>query len=273
VFPLKDISTSSCLLAFTAGWISRFGVPDDITSDRGTQFTAGVWTDFCKRLGIKHHLTTAYHPQANGLVERFHRQLKEALRARAAGDKWMDSLPWVLLGLRSAPKEDSGLSSAELVYGAPLSLPGEFLGSPDMSVETLVDRARTGLPSFEPPATRPCHPEAGKNLPAALASASHVYVLRGGSLPPLAPRYSGPFVVLERSAKTFRLAVGNREEVVSVDRLKPHLGTSPTSPAVPPRRGRPPSGILSYAEVVVRGRGRPQSSSASTSTDEEAGGE
>jgi transposase InsO family protein len=167
VFPLKDISTSSCMQAFTAGWISRFGVPDDLTSDRGTQFTAGTWTDFCKRLGIKHHLTTAYHPQANGLVERFHRQLKEALRAKAAGDKWMDSLPWVLFGLRSAPKEDSSLSSAELVYGAPLSLPGEFLGSQDMPVETLVDRVRAGLPNFEPPVTRPCRPEAGEGLPAA----------------------------------------------------------------------------------------------------------
>jgi hypothetical protein len=166
--------------------------------------------------------------------------LKEALRAKAAGVKWMDSLPWVLLGLRSAPKEDSGLSSAEMVYGAPLSLPGEFLGSPDMPVETLVDRVRAGLPDFEPPAMRLCRPEVGEGLPAALASASHVYVLKGGSLPSLAQRYSGPFVVLERNAKTFRLAVGSREEVVSVDRLKPHLGTLSTSSAVPPRRGRPP---------------------------------
>jgi hypothetical protein len=71
----------------------------------------------------------------------------------------------------------------------------------------------------------------------------------------------------------FRLVVGNREEVVFVDRLKPHLGTSSTSSAVPPRRGWPPSKVLSYADVVIRGRGRPQSSSASTSSDAEAGGE
>jgi hypothetical protein len=61
------------------------------------------------------------------MVERSHRQLKDALRARLAGVNWYQHLPWVLLGLRAAPKEDSAVSSAELVYGASPSLPGEFL--------------------------------------------------------------------------------------------------------------------------------------------------
>jgi hypothetical protein len=52
-------------------------------------------------------------------------------------------------------------------------------------------------------------------------------------VPPLAPLYTGPFQVLERHAKTFRLRVGSKEEVVSVDRLKPHAGTSPVIPASP----------------------------------------
>ena len=48
--------------------------------------------------GQLHH-TTAYHPQANGIVERFHRQLKAALKARLVGPAWVDELPLVLLGL------------------------------------------------------------------------------------------------------------------------------------------------------------------------------
>jgi hypothetical protein len=141
--PLISTSTASCADAFLSGWVSRFGLPSILTSDRGVQFSSEVWSQLCTSLGISHRLTTAYHPQANGLVERFHRQLKEALRARLDNQDWMSQLPWVLLGLRAAPKEDSALSSAELVYGEPLVLPGQFvdtaLPSPDF-VQQLRDR-------------------------------------------------------------------------------------------------------------------------------------
>ncbi|GFR76562.1 Pol polyprotein [Elysia marginata] len=76
--------------------------------------------------GVQIYRTTAYHPQSNGLIERFHRTLKAALKAGLQGPNWADELPWVLMGLRTAPKEDLGTSAAELVYGTPLSVPGEF---------------------------------------------------------------------------------------------------------------------------------------------------
>ncbi len=76
--------------------------------------------------GISHSFTTAYYSQSNGMIERAHRQLKDSLRTRLAGVHWPQHLPWVLLGLRAAPNEDSGASSAELVLGAPLTLPDQF---------------------------------------------------------------------------------------------------------------------------------------------------
>jgi hypothetical protein len=68
-----------CAAALLQGWIQRFGVPGIITSDRGPQFTSSLWAALCSLLSIKHTQTTAYHPQSNGLVERFHRRLKDAL--------------------------------------------------------------------------------------------------------------------------------------------------------------------------------------------------
>jgi cleavage and polyadenylation specificity factor subunit 1 len=121
-FPLKAVAAADCADAFIAGWVSRFGVPSCLTSDRGVQFCSVVWAAMMNKLGIKHIMTTAYHPQSNGVLERFHRRLKDALRAKAAAAAaadWSLQLPLVMLGLRSAPREDSGISAAELVFGSP----------------------------------------------------------------------------------------------------------------------------------------------------------
>ena len=115
--PIHDTTTFTCARAFIYNWIARFGVPSHITSDRGAQFTSALWRDMAELFGTQLHHTTAYHPQANGLVERFHRQLKASLRTRLTGPNWADELPWVLLGIRTSPKEDLGASSAELVFG------------------------------------------------------------------------------------------------------------------------------------------------------------
>ena len=88
--PLASITAADCARALFAGWVSRFGVPATITSDRGAQFTSALWAGLCSLLNIQHSPTTAYHPQSNGLVERFHRRLKDALLSRAAAADWHD---------------------------------------------------------------------------------------------------------------------------------------------------------------------------------------
>ncbi len=88
-----------------------------------------------------------------------------------------------------------------------------------------------------------------------------MYVRRGGTTAPLTPTYAGPYEILESGEKTFLIRIGNREDRVSVDRLKPHLGKEPVQPATPRRRGRPKNvqeaaGVASphpYAEVVAGG--------------------
>ncbi len=136
----------------------------------------------------------------------------------------------MLLGLRAAPKEDSAVSSAELVTGTPLVLPGHLLHVPD---PPCVD--------VQPPPTRPVSYAAAANTPPAhLARAEHVYVHVGGQQKPLAAPNAGPYLVVSKGAKTFTIQVGQRQEIVSGDRLKPHAGLGPVSPAEAASRGRPP---------------------------------
>ena len=107
-------SSSVCAKMLIREWIPRFGVPDIITSDRGSQFVSQL----CTLMGIKRDPTTAYHPQHNGELERWHRSLKNALRARLQSKRtWVQELPWVLLGLREAPNLDTGVSPSVLVTG------------------------------------------------------------------------------------------------------------------------------------------------------------
>ena len=127
VVPLPDAHASTCASVLIQHWIARFGAPADITSDRGRQFTSTLWTMLNKLLGIEAKTTTAYHPQANGMVERFHRQLKTALKTRTASPNWLDELPMVLLGVRSIWRADLDCSPVELVYRSTLRIPGEFL--------------------------------------------------------------------------------------------------------------------------------------------------
>ncbi len=77
--PLSETSAVACAKALTFTWISRFGVPETITSDRGPQFTSNLWFQLCEMLNISHKQTTAYHPESNGAVERLHRRLEDAL--------------------------------------------------------------------------------------------------------------------------------------------------------------------------------------------------
>ena len=78
--PLANITADAVAQAFLSGWISRFSVPSTIITDRGCQFESQLWSTLMSLLGSKRARTTAYHPQANGMVERFHCQLKAGLK-------------------------------------------------------------------------------------------------------------------------------------------------------------------------------------------------
>ena len=208
-FPLSHITAETVAQAFLSGWISCFGVPSTIVTDRGCQFESELWHTLMTLLGSKRACITAYHPQTNGMVERFHRQLKAALKAQPNPHLWMDALPLVLLGIRMSLKEDISVTAAEMVYGTTLRLLGEFFNpSPVTSVpdpSDYVSRLRASVQHIRPVSPRLTQPHS--KVVDGLSTATHVFLRHYAVHKPLKPPYDGPYQVLKRTDKHFTLSI------------------------------------------------------------------
>ena len=219
--PMADISADTVARTFVSGWVARFGIPSTVTTDRGRQFESHLWRALTELLGCQHLRTTAYHPSANGMVERFHRQLKASLKAKAPLP-WTDSLPMTLLSIRTALKSDLQCSVAELVYGTTLRLPGEFFQQP-IPVDdpaSLVQRLKSAMHQLKAPPVR-SQTQRKVHIDEELSSCTHVFVRNDSVRKPLQPPYDGPYRVLSREDKHYKLDLNGRQDTVSVDRLKP----------------------------------------------------
>uniref|UniRef100_A0A3Q3A6S0 Gypsy retrotransposon integrase-like protein 1 n=1 Tax=Kryptolebias marmoratus TaxID=37003 RepID=A0A3Q3A6S0_KRYMA len=95
------------------------GIPQDILSDRGPQFSARVWKHFCSALEAKVSLTSGYHPQSNGQVERMNQELEATLRCLTSSNPtdWSTYLPWVEYAHNAHISAATGLSPFEVSLG------------------------------------------------------------------------------------------------------------------------------------------------------------
>ena len=99
--------------------LARVGIPKEILTDQGANFTSQLLAEIYRSLHIKALRTSPYHPQTDGLVERFNATLKAMLRKSADedGKDWDRLLPYILFAYREVPHESTGFSPFELLYG------------------------------------------------------------------------------------------------------------------------------------------------------------
>ncbi len=116
--PLRSIKARTIVKAVVK-FCTMFGMPKHIQSDQGTNFMSNVFAKVMKQLAIKHHVSSAYHPQSQGAIERFHQTLKSMLRTYCVEHEkeWDEHIPLLLFAVRNTTQASLGFSSSELFFG------------------------------------------------------------------------------------------------------------------------------------------------------------
>ena len=134
--PVRTIPARSAV-KFIRGLVCRFGVPNRIITDNGSQFTSGLFKAYCANLSTKICYASVAHPRSNGQAERANTEVLKGLKTKsfnklkASGKGWVDALPLMLWSIRTTTTKPTGETPFFLVYGAEAALPTELkYGSP-----------------------------------------------------------------------------------------------------------------------------------------------
>lgn len=239
--PMKNITTRNVVKALVK-FFTQVGLPVEVQTDQGSNFTSGLFEKVMKSLGITQYRSTAYHPQSQGVVERFHHTLKTMIRAYCleTGSEWDDAIDLLLFSIRDSVQESLGYSPFQLVYGHQVRGPLKVLKECWLDEENKIPAA-TYVESFKNK-LRTAIAYAHANLSEAQCKMKKNYdeankvklrEFKKGDLvlallpllqQPLKSRFSGPYQVLKRTSNVnYILATPERRKkkrVVHVNLLK-----------------------------------------------------
>ena len=126
--PLRAITAKAVVTALIK-FFTTFGLPKTVQSDQGSNFTSKLFQQAMVQLGIKHEMSSAYHPQSQGAIERFHQTLKNMVKIYCMenGKDWDVGLPFLMFAIRESEQESLGFAPFDLVFGHSVRGPLQWL--------------------------------------------------------------------------------------------------------------------------------------------------
>jgi len=120
IVPLANIQAEVIVKTLKSRWLSYFGAPKEIISDGGANFTGHEMENFCRKYGIKRHITSPYHPSSNGLIERYFRTVKDRLFATSTEDgcDWDECMWKVQLGVQVSKNSSTNATPLSILLGS-----------------------------------------------------------------------------------------------------------------------------------------------------------
>ena len=128
--PLRSATAISIAKVIYTRWISIFGVPQVIHSDRGTEFENSLILELCQLLGVRKSRSSPYYPKGDSMIERLFRNTKDMIytTAKSTGKEWVDVIPTVEMALRSCVHEITKLTPYEVLFGMKMTTPFSRIG-------------------------------------------------------------------------------------------------------------------------------------------------
>lgn len=216
--PLKNISAKT-VVKNLLHFFTIFGLPAEIQSDRGTNFTSHLFENIVKELNIHHVMSSAYRPQSQGCLERFHQTLKTMIKkfCLESDRDWDENVDWLMFAVRECPQESTGISPFQMLYGKKVRGPLKVLKDtiitttpvPNITVAKYIDKLRNTLESVRAIAAKNMktaqesmvkHQKSPVQRSFAVGEKVLVFFPTSGA--PLKSKYSGPYVIQRKLSPT-----------------------------------------------------------------------
>ena len=250
-YPIPDQTAETVAEKFVSEFVCRFGVPKVLHSDQGRNFESKVFKEMCDILGIDKTRTTPYHPQSDGLIEKFNHTLittvSMLIEPHNRQRDWDLKVPLALFAYRSSPQESTGETPSMLMLGRELSLPIDLTMEAPRQEETVDSPSETDYAYQLRKRMQRAHQRARENLAESARRQKRTYDQKAegsrfgvgdfvwlhntartkGLSPKLQRRWHGPYLIVGKlSDVTYRIqqAQNGKKRVVHVDRMKPYLG-------------------------------------------------